>query len=100
MIPSEAAACFLPLKRLKTPTVWVLPAARLKIPNIQAARSARLLSWQHHCSSPQPVFIEIRPGSVKLIDFRNLLSREPVLLGGPRVCWLVGPRADESRSIS
>ena len=32
MIPSETAACALPLKRLKTQTVWVPPAARLKIP--------------------------------------------------------------------
>lgn len=32
MIPSETAACFLPLKRLKTQTVWVPPAVRLKIP--------------------------------------------------------------------
>lgn len=32
MNPYETAACFLPLKRLETQTVWVPPAARQKIP--------------------------------------------------------------------
>lgn len=60
MIPSETAACFLPLKRLKTQTVWV-PLPHAWRYRSQAARSAFLLSWQHHCSSPRPVFIEMCP---------------------------------------